>query len=225
MIYSNKIVSPLFIEGDSKVSLNPNSISTGELIEYSLPNIVVNGGFENTAGWSGLTVDTSQHLFGSKSSKLSGNSGTILNTRPAILPIVNHIYYGRHYIKTDGNSTPADCRFEWFAGDGDGLNFVFGWNRGNHSDWFMESTILTINKVAGTSYVIRNFVVNATANCWCDGLMIVDLTAFFGSGKEPNKEWCDKYLVFTDNDIIVNAGGVSIYQNSIYSPEFIETSV
>ena len=222
MIYNNKIVSSSFVEGSSGVSLGPDFINVGEIIEYSLPNIVVNGGFEDSTGWSNVTYDTSQHLFGSKSSKLAGNAGTVLNTRPAILPIVNHVYYGRHSIKTDGNSTPADCRFEWFAGDGEGLNFVFGWNNGNHSNWYTESTLLKVTSVKGSSYVIRNFVVNATANCWCDGLMIVDLTAFFGTGKEPGKEWCDSHLVFTDNDIIVSDGGVSISPSTLYAPEFQE---
>ena len=31
-----------------------------------------------------------------------------------------------------------------------------------------------------------------------DGLIVVDLTATFGSGNEPNKAWCDKYITYFD---------------------------
>ena len=32
---------------------------------------------------------------------------------------------------------------------------------------------------------------------WFDGLMLVDLTATFGSGNEPDKDWCDANIAFT----------------------------
>ena len=145
----------------------------------------------------------------------------MINTRPATTPIVGHVYYGRHSFKTDGDPAPADCRFEWFAGDGAGLNFVFGWNKGNHPNWFTESARLQVTAVNGKSYIIRNFAVKPQANIWCDGLMIVDLTAAFGAGAEPTQAWCDKNLVFTDGDIIVR-NYAKLAARCLTAPEFQE---
>lgn len=114
------------------------------------------------------------------------------------VPIVGHTYYGRHYLKTNGTCTPPDCRFEWYAGDGTGLNFVFGLNTGTWPEWGMESAIVPITVVNGTSFICRNFVVNNTAEMWSDGLMIIDLTAAFGAGMEPDKAWCDENIPYFD---------------------------
>lgn len=173
-------------------------------MNVTLTNLITNGGFEQGTAWSGVTYDTAQHYQGSRSSKMAGNSGTIMNSQPMPVPIAGHIYYGRHYIKTAGNNTPADCRFEWFAGDGAGLNFVFGWNNGNHPDWYMESTRMQISQVNGASYILRSFVVNGTADMWADGLMIIDLTAAFGAGGEPSKEWCDANIPFFDGSYTID---------------------
>lgn len=185
------------------MSISAAGLMAKELREFSLPNIVVHGGFEAADGWSGVTRDTAKKLSGAYSSKLGKTTGTVINTRPAVKPVAGHVYYGRHSFMTDGDPQPTDCRFEWFAGDGAGLNFVFGWNQGSHPDWFTESARLTVTAVNGTSYIIRNFAVAPKANIWCDNLMIVDLTAGFGAGKEPSKEWCDRNLAFTDGEITV----------------------
>lgn len=202
------------------MSISTSLVYAKEFVEIAIPNIIKDGSFETTNTWGGLTRDTTQHLYGSASSKLP-TTGTQVNSQSAPLPIVNHIYYGRHSIKTEGNATPADCRFEWFAGDGAGLNFVFGWNSGNHPSWYTESTRLKITVVNGTSYVIRNFVVNAQAVVYCDGLMIVDLTAFFGAGNEPSKEWCDKYLVWGDTAVTAS-GGMIITPTKVFVAQLEE---
>ena len=161
---------------------------------YTLKNLVPNPSFESNTDWSSIVYATDQKIFGIRSQKF--NLGTSIATCPMIKPIVNHVYYGRHYLKSNGNNVPADCRFEWFAGDGPGLNFVFGLNRGNWPAWEMESSIIKTTEVKGANYICRNFVVNGTAEMWTDGLMIVDLTAAFGSGNEPAKEWCDTIPFF-----------------------------
>ena len=124
-----------------------------------------------------------------------------MNSQSMPTPIVNHVYYGRYSIKTDGDVSAADDRFEWYAGDGAGLNFVFGHNNGNHPE---ESSIVKVTAVNGTNYTLRNFTVNPKANLWSDGLMINDLTESFGVGKEPSKEWCDKNIPFFEGTKKIN---------------------
>lgn len=165
----------------------------------TLTNLIPNPSFETSASWSGIEYSTAQAKFGSRSCYLG--TGTHVPTCPMIAPISGHKYYGRHYLKTNGTSSPADCRFEWFAGDGLGLNFVFGLNHGTWNEWGMESSILDIAVVNGTSFICRNFVVNNTAELWSDGLMIVDLTAAFGAGDEPGKEWCDANIPYFEGQI------------------------
>lgn len=164
------------------------------MTRVNLTNLVPNPSFEASASWSGISYDSGQACFGGRSQKLP--IGTSVATCPMAKPTVGHIYYGRHYLKSSGNNGPADCRFEWFAGDGPGLNFIFGWNRGSWPNWGMESTVLRVEAVKGGSYVCRSFVVNGTAEMWADGLMILDLTAAFGAGNEPGKEWCDECIPF-----------------------------
>lgn len=122
---------------------------------------------------------------------------TIVPEIPIARPILGHKYYGRRYIKTNGDNQPADCRFEMYGGDGEGKNWVFAWNNGNHPNWDFDSAIhevTAINYPETTQTVLRCFNVNTTAETWVDDLLLLDLTDLFGTGKEPTKEWCDNNL-------------------------------
>lgn len=184
-------------------ALNTENIT---LNQATITNLIPDGSFEeDESNWSGVVYSNTESLYGNQSSVLeAGASTTRMNTISMTTPIVNHVYYGRHSIKTDGNVGGADFRFEWFAGDGAGLNFVFGQNTGNHPDWYTESAIVNVTEVNGTSYVIRNFIVNPQATLWSDGLMIIDLTAAFGAGNEPSKEWCDENIPYFTGTKVIN---------------------
>lgn len=160
----------------------------------SMTNLIPNASLERNESWSGITYDSANALFGVRSQKLP--AGTSVATCPMPTPVLGHKYYGRHYLKSNGTNSPADCRFEWFSGDGSGYNFVFGRNNGNYPEWGMESAVIHITVLNGTSFVMRSFVVNGTAEMWADGFMIVDLTETFGAGNEPDKAWCDENIPF-----------------------------
>lgn len=191
----------------------------------SLTNLIPNSSFEADTDWNGIVYSTEQAYQGGRSSALG--PGTVVTTTGQIAtPVVGHKYYGRSYIKSAGDTQPSDCRFEWYAGDGPGLNFVLAWNQGNFPEWTMQSTVLTVDLVAGQSYIIRNFVVGAVNRCWTDCLMLVDLTAAFGAGNEPDKAWCDASLpyfsgavslpvsLWTETDI-PNSGQMEQYLNNV----------
>ena len=42
---------------------------------------------------------------------------------------------------------------------------------------------------------------NVTA--YYDCFIVVDLTATFGSGNEPDKEWCDRHINYFDGTTII----------------------
>jgi hypothetical protein len=160
----------------------------------SLTNLIPDGDIEGN--WTNGNYSTTIKKYASRSQYFTSGTTRIMTKAMNTLPIVGHKYYGRHYLKTDGSVNADDCRFEWYAGDGEGLNFIFGYNRGNYSDWTMESNIVTVTAVNGSSYECRSFMVNPTGTLYADGLMIVDLTAAFGSGNEPTKDWCDTNIPF-----------------------------
>ena len=100
-------------------------------------------------------------------------------------------------MKTNGNNTPADCRFEVYGGDGDGLCWVYAWNQGDSPEWSYESAIheiTAVNYEENKQTIVRCFNVNTTAETWVDDLLLIDLTDIFGAGNEPTKEWCDKHF-------------------------------
>lgn len=173
----------------------PIVIQHKEQQSVELTNLVPNSSFEQNADWSAVVYSTEQAMYGARSSQLSG---TTVTSAPLPLPIAGHKYYGRTHIKSNGNIGAADNRFEYFAGDGVGLNWIFARNDGDFPDWTMLSSIQDVTVVNGTSYVVRNFVVSAQNTCWTDGLMILDLTASFGVGNEPTKDWCDANIPYFD---------------------------
>lgn len=163
-----------------------------ECMYYTLKNIIDDSSFENNL-WNDSNYSTIEKLYGSRS--LYFQTGTTIVANIVIdRPIVGHKYYGRRYMKTTGNNTPADCRFEVYGGDGDGLNWIYAWNQGDYPDWGFDSAIHEITSVnydETIRTIIRCFNVNTSADTWIDGLMLIDLTESFGVGKEPTKEWCD----------------------------------
>ena len=168
-----------------------------------LTNLVFDGSFENADSnwitWSTTPTDTTQARYGIQSLKLGGDS---LARSTIEKPIVGHKYYGREWIKTNGELTADDCRFEILS---EGIvpeeAHVFSWNKGNYPNWTMISSIIPINKARADSYQVRTFTIGGSVDAWVDGLMIIDLTASFGEGKEPTKEWCDANIPYFEGMI------------------------
>jgi hypothetical protein len=164
-------------------------------------NIIPDGSFEGDI-WaarndaSGIQITDKVSYSGNRSLYFPIGQ-TIVPEIPIDRPILGHKYYGRRYIKTNGDNQPADCRFEMYGGDGEGKNWVFAWNNGNHPKWDFDSAIheiTAINYPETTQTIVRCFNVNTTADTWVDNLLLLDLTDLFGAGKEPTKEWCDNNL-------------------------------
>lgn len=189
---------------------------------YTLVNLIPNPSFETVSGWSGITYDDTKALYGGRSSCLPTGTTQVNTITPSTQPVLGHIYYGRHSILTAGNSTPSDGRFEWYAGDGEGLNWVFGRNEGNHPDWHAESARQTISAINGSNYIIRNFADNATFKTWCDGFMLIDLTEAFGAGNEPDKEFCDRFIPFFEGSYSMTISASAAIMAARFTPSAID---
>lgn len=138
------------------------------------------------------------------------NSGTnmlsMVSQSPMPTPIAGHKYYGGLYWKTTGSSFSAtDNRFEWYTTDSANGTMVFAnKNVATNGNWVKLSSIQTLNTVASGTWILRNFLVNASTVSYCSKMMIIDLTDTFGSGNEPTKEWCDNNILEWDK--FVNFG-------------------
>jgi len=66
----------------------------------------------------------------------------------------------------------------------------------------MTSNTKAFTDVSGT-WVFRNFVVNTSAVTYRKEPMLIDLTACFGSGNEPTKEWCDANIPYFLNSTTI----------------------
>lgn len=158
-------------------------------------NLIPDASFENDQ-WDGANYSAEVYRLGNRALYFPVGTTYVANIEIE-RPIVGHKYYGRRYIKSNGNNTPADCRFEVWGADGANMNWVYAWNQGNHPNWEFGSEI---HEIASVDYpetdrtIIRCFNVSTTADTWVDDLLLVDLTAMFGAGNEPSKEWCDDNL-------------------------------
>jgi hypothetical protein len=170
-----------------------------------LTNLAIDGSFEDALNnwdcWLAEPTDTSQAKDGSRSLKLGGDA--LAGSKAAVHLITGHKYYGREYIKTAGELTAADCRFE-FCGAVNGVEkaFVFGWNRGNYPDWTAISGIITSD--GAYSFGLRTFTVGGSCSAWVDSIVVIDLTAACGAGNEPSKEWCDANIPYFSGSYTVD---------------------
>lgn len=164
----------------------------------------------NHTSWnySNVTQNSEKHFQFAKGTNL-----TAIATTPAKKnPVLGHKYYGRCYQKSPLGFTCTDARFEYYVGDNVGVsNLVFGTMKDTKGEWERLSSIqqLTSTPTTGT-WITRNFVVSASNLCYRKELMIIDLTEAFGAGNEPTLEWCDEYLPYIENRIMV--GTSSPYQ-------------
>ena len=112
-------------------------------------------------------------------------------------PVVGHKYYGRcTYMVEAGAFSCADGRFEYYYSDKTNGLMVFqrATNKNSDGKAKVESSILSIPQdISGgaTQWKFRNFVVNGTQKVYRANPLLIDLTATFGEGNEPTKDWCD----------------------------------
>ena len=116
---------------------------------------------------------------------------------PALNP--NHLYYAR--VETYQETAAGSTDIYWPIAEPSFLNG----QSGPAGQWNTVSAVNGRGSFAAGSYQIRLDYNNngSTAYMWFDGLVLVDLTAAFGSGYEPDKAWCDAHIPFGTGDLSV----------------------
>ena len=166
-----------------------------------LSNLVGNAEMEGH-GWStgnGVSFSTDVAYQGTQSLKMVGSAGSAETTSQNLSTsqlINNHIYYacvmGYQSTKTDG----AYVGFYWPIAE---PSFNDRIPVGPAGQWNRYSAINNRSSFTTGSYPFRLDWNNEgrAGTIYYDGAMLIDLTAAFGAGKEPTKEWCDNHIFFS----------------------------
>lgn len=197
-----------------------------------LNNLIKNSGFEADTNWDlsgNSNYVTTDKVSGSRCLKLPAGNTTPMGIQSLSPPILNHKYYSSVMLKSDGNTGGNDGRSEFYGGDGLGKNWVFQSTLNfNNSSWTKVSSLHSIDVINASNFMWRLFIVNPTANLFVDNLILVDLTAAFGLGKEPTKEWCDTNIPYFENEysiqVEISSTSITTVKDfvDIYNSKYIE---
>lgn len=147
-------------------------------------------------GWN-KTPTTEKSYEGGQSIKLEGTASTreVLCQTTGTIPLEpEHIYYARVYGYHE-TKTSCTAGFYWPIAE---PNFREGITTGPAGRWNLYSGINNRKTFTAGSYPFRlDFNNNNNAGAmYFDAPMLIDLTAAFGAGKEPTREWMDTYVPF-----------------------------
>ena len=189
--YSNYILTINNVDG---------AIHVRKLTKYTITNLVKNGSFENNlTNWSindggslSYWVQTPTAKYGSKA-YFRKPSAHIRNYITQSITWTNgHKYYYFAYGYCTTNQTLAlDV-----ANKGGSIKIAVG-----NSKWTKGGTIFKPN-FSGSNVISVNYA-ESTGYTYVDGIGVVDLTAAFGSGNEPDLAWCDANINYFDGSTTV----------------------
>ena len=163
-----------------------------------LTNLLPNGDFEGS-GWSGATHSTAHAYSGTRSMQCVGTAGSAEDTHNTTANIAlnnTHQYYASIYGWQDTKTNGARVGFYWPVAE---PSFNDNLPVGEAGQWNRYSATNNRNSFSNSSYPFRvDWNNNGVAGTiYFDGCMLIDLTAEFGAGNEPTKEWCDEHIRFT----------------------------
>lgn len=164
----------------------------------TLKNIVVNGDFSSgETGWTDYgngTVSTSGGPTGGSYISIYSSGGNAFTYQALSGVVKGHIYYASaYYKKPDANtSTQIHCERQ-----SDYINLVTWNNLPTASTWTKLSAYTTSTIDSASLFLhIPSTNISGNAYLYVTQLLFVDLTAAFGAGYEPSKEWCDANISF-----------------------------
>lgn len=175
---------------------------------YQITNLISNGSFENsTTGWTlgaGLSLSTTQKKYGSNSIRNYQAAKYVNASKALIASQANHKYYFSLWMYTAAKGSSSHCYSE--------VNVVY--DSTNHYKGVyqynlnkLEKLGRYINDITGSGNM--NFMAckydgaDKAEDCYCDGIVFVDLTETFGAGNEPDKTWCDANIDWFEGSKVI----------------------
>lgn len=165
-----------------------------------LTNLIPSPDMEGS-GWvtgNNVSYSTERAYAGTRSLKMVGTSGsaeTTCNTTANVQLNNAHFYYAAVFGWQDTKTNGARVGFYWPIAE---PSFNDNIPVGEAGQWVRYSATNNRNGFANGGYPFRIDWNNggAAGTIYYDGAMLIDLTAEFGSGNEPTKEWCDNHIYF-----------------------------
>ena len=146
-------------------------------------------------GWSAGTESTSIKKYGSASLCLTGTTSTVeiyAHHETQVPLIQSHIYYFSYwyYASAAVGSTNAYWPIAEPAWTSVAISTANTWTRYGY--------VRSQSSFTDSSYELRVDFNNSNnaGNLYIDGLMVIDLTACFGSGNEPDATWCNSNIPY-----------------------------
>ena len=178
-------------------------------INGGLTNNIPDGGFASTSGWSALNLGTFT-VSGNVATTVASSKWPQLKTA-AISTVAGHKYYFRYGIKHNGDSTVLAQmgQAEIITSSGSVIVSAAGLVSGA---WNTFSTIATVNDTSCTVVLLLPLTSGSpgagdtSLSVQWKEVMLVDLTAAYGSGNEPSQEWCDSNIPFFEKDATILYG-------------------
>ena len=158
--------------------------------------------------WQGGSVSTDHTRVDPSSRLMTGTAGQpeSLSSLPQMAYMtLNHIYYSGFYCLREDTTASQSVQIYIPVAE---PSLMTGVGLTSQSMVWQKCTARTT--WAGSGWVnglqagrIDYNNQNSAGECWFTDMWIVDLTQYFGSGNEPTKEWCDKYLEYSPEGLII----------------------
>ena len=146
-----------------------------------------------------FSYETSYKAHGSRSFKITSSTYTNVNIETMTIPLNHKIYVSMYryiYNLTDGYyafeiKSPND-KWPW-------ATYAFA----TEKKWVHLSSIGTTQDTTNTYYMYIGNWSGSAATTMTDAVMVIDLTAAFGSSNEPSLAWCDSHINYFDGSTYI----------------------
>ena len=211
--------------------IHPNEIRFNTLKEYdpdyTFTNLIPNADMKTGWGYSASSDAIPKLVDECSIIKMTGTTSSLeqcLPTSSANIPLINtHKYYVRVYAYQPTKLAGTSIGCYWPIAEPP----VFeGYAVKDAGKWQLYSGINTRSTFTDGNYQLRfDFNNNKVAgNTYFTCPMLIDLTAIFGSGKEPTLAWCGENIPFAiKNGYIYTNKLTNIKSDTLTTNEFIET--
>ncbi len=164
------------------------------LTQYNVTNLLQYSSFENE-GWSNCQYDSTEKYIGNYSCKINGVTTRIETSSRQIIRIQgysSHVYYVSGFAKST-----LGVVWEVFFPEIEGASSKDYLPANN---WYRKSDVFTRSAYPDGEWDFRVDFNNSfrEGTMWYDGMVLIDLTATFGAGNEPDLGWCNDHIYYFD---------------------------
>ena len=188
---------PMLPKGLSWLAVGSGRLSDDLVKLMKATNLIGNGNMEGD-GWRGGSYSTDHAYLGETSYKVTGSTSvaeTLIYTQTTIALDPTHIYYACIYGYQEEKVGTETVQCYWPEAEPafGGAIETGELNQWNLYSWRTGRTSFT-NTADEFRFDYDNR--NCATSIYFDNAKLIDLTAIFGAGNEPDKAWLDQYVQF-----------------------------